>query len=451
MDCEVKVSNVVSQAVSGTPIGKGKIEDLFGLFLFLNVYPFNDKRWFMNYMKASYRDIIPRMKHFFQEIIWRSTKANQGVRTQMNIPDQIEKKIMLNFSSIERHFYQRQFEETILAADGVINRNKEVRRVKSKSLESLSLHLHRLRAACCHPQVGSSGIARGKKRDRNDRKASIGIGVLTMSQILDRLVDDAKTKAEEALRVFTLHSNALANLDKLNAEINPEKEDELFHQSFRLYSEALNAGDKYAFPTTVIGESVSSGSAGFQSQRKVIRDGAALLSWNFRQFERSVEDRIEYPEIWSRLDFTGPSKKILSLSVRPQTSIALSSSDGTVGPSAQCNLFPKDCALQVSNAAIGGMFVDMIPFSLPRPEVVGKDSKDPEWSQFHGIRPNKSKSWRIVVKTYYEDGNSSGTDSFFVGIDVQLMVCPVQFVSKPSQLNSHVLSCVAFLLTILGA
>jgi hypothetical protein len=249
-----------------------------------------------------------------------------------------------------------------------------------------------------------------------------------MSQILDRLVDDAKTKAEEALRVFTLHSNALANLKKLHAEINLEREDELLYESFRLYSEALNAGDKYAFPTTVIGESVLSGSAGFQSSREVVRDGTALLSWNFRQFEKSIDDNEKYPEVWSRVDFTGPSKKILSLSARAQTSIVLSTSDDKVESSTQCNLFPKDCVLQVSNAAIGGMFVDMIPFSLPKPET-GRNSNDPEWNKFHGIRPNKSKSWRVVVKNYHEDEYSTDTDSFVVGIDVQLMVCLVNRVS----------------------
>eukprot|EP00578_Thalassiosira_sp_NH16_P001269 CAMPEP_0181134012 /NCGR_PEP_ID=MMETSP1071-20121207/31837_1 /TAXON_ID=35127 /ORGANISM="Thalassiosira sp., Strain NH16" /LENGTH=57 /DNA_ID=CAMNT_0023220455 /DNA_START=25 /DNA_END=195 /DNA_ORIENTATION=- len=47
--------------------------------------------------------------------MWRSTKANSHVRSQMGIPDQEEKKNVLQFSSVERYFYNQQYEETSAA------------------------------------------------------------------------------------------------------------------------------------------------------------------------------------------------------------------------------------------------------------------------------------------------------------------------------------------------
>jgi hypothetical protein len=32
--------------VSGTPVGRGKLEDLYGLLLFLRLEPFSSKEWF---------------------------------------------------------------------------------------------------------------------------------------------------------------------------------------------------------------------------------------------------------------------------------------------------------------------------------------------------------------------------------------------------------------------
>jgi E3 ubiquitin-protein ligase SHPRH len=102
--------------VTGTPVGRGKLDDLFGLILFLGLPPFNERRWFKHCFQSSHRGAIDRIRFMLRDVFWRSTKANSNVREQMGIPEQVEHKTFLKFSTIEKHFYQKQLEETILAA-----------------------------------------------------------------------------------------------------------------------------------------------------------------------------------------------------------------------------------------------------------------------------------------------------------------------------------------------
>ena len=78
--------------VSGTPIGRGRLDDLYGLLLFLSFKPFDDKRWFTSSFVRSQGDALKRLSHLLKRIMWRSTKANRLVCEQMGIPEQIEKK-----------------------------------------------------------------------------------------------------------------------------------------------------------------------------------------------------------------------------------------------------------------------------------------------------------------------------------------------------------------------
>jgi len=406
--------------VSGTPIGKGKMDDLFGLFLFLGAKPFSYKQCFDSYIKSSYRDITPRIRQMTYDLMWRSTKANQNVREQMGIPEQVEKKVILQFSSIERHFYERQLENTVLAADAAMSCGHNKKRQSNKEIDALSLQLHRLRAACCHPQVGSSGISKVRRNQKkNSQNASVANGVLTMAQILDRLIDDAKNKAEESQRVFTLHTNALASLTGLKSELNIQgsKENEeidLLRKSCDYYFESLQQADLNSTPGAVIGEAIVSGSNGFQSQHSSVRDGATSLLWRVR-----LDDMEPIDTVWSRFDFLGTAKKINSLVVRPMVKQHENITEDHI--SCSTHIFPKDCVLLVSNANIGGMFVETIRFTLPCPK--SSCQNDIEWEQFTGIRPNRSKSWRLDVLNYHDfsDQNAITEANIFVGVEVQLM------------------------------
>ena len=407
--------------VSGTPVGRGKMDDLYGLLLFLYTKPFCEKDWFRSCVKAEHRDVTERIAHMLHDSLWRSTKSNNTVRLQMGIPEQVEKKVILKFSSVEKHFYQRQLEETILAAGPIIgdhrsNNNKR----KAKDADFLSNQLHRLRAACCHPQVGTSGIGKVQKQS-NYSGTSVANGVLSMSQILDRLIDDAKVKAEEAQRLYTLNTNAIACLFKLKAEsgarggsiIDDEDEIHLLRKSCAAYFDAIDVADGNSHPSSIVGEAVITGCNGFQSPGAVVRDGATVLTWVMQQEDSSV-----YPEVWTRFDFNGATKKINSIAVRP----LLKTPNGSEA-TAYRTVYPRECVLQVSNAAIGGMFVDTLSFTLSRPDSSPTEN-DLEWQQFNGFRPHKSKNWRILVKNYHTvvQANASNVDvRVFVGLEVQLM------------------------------
>ena len=85
-------------AVSGTPISKGKLEDLYGLLLFLHVTtPFQQKDWFAKCFTRSANNpyLGKRLQHLLANTLWRSTKSLESVATQMGVPPQIEKKTIL--------------------------------------------------------------------------------------------------------------------------------------------------------------------------------------------------------------------------------------------------------------------------------------------------------------------------------------------------------------------
>ena len=423
------VLNLTSQnkwCVSGTPIGKGKMDDLYGLYLFLNSKPFCYKQCFDVYLKPQYRDINERIKHCTFDLLWRSTKKDERVREQMGIPEQVEKKVILSFSSVERHFYKMQYEKTVLAASTATNCGRS----SKKKIDELSLHLHRLRAACCHPQVGSSGISKLSKSKSRSYQTTNTNGVLNMAQILDRLIDDAKLKAEESQRIFTLHTNALASLNKLKAEAlrsgrittGSDTEIRLLQNCCDYYFHALEEAEKNSSPSTIVGEAVLTGCSRFQYPNKVVRDGSGTLLWCVLNDEHDSFVESKLPEVWAKLDFTVSTKKINSILVRHP----LQHSQNDLNASSSHYIYPKDCVLQVSNAAMGGAFVDAIPFTLSSPNTLS----DPihmewEWQTFIGMRPNKSKSWRILVKTYYHPAildTKPGQDTkILVALEIQLM------------------------------
>jgi Superfamily II DNA/RNA helicases, SNF2 family len=398
--------------ISGTPIGRGNIDDLYGLLLFLQVKPFCDKDSFKTCIKAEYDDMLDRVAYMLHESLWRSTKANSTVRIQMGIPEQIEKRITLKFSSVERHFYQKQLEDTILAADRILS-NKTRR--KAKESDMLSDQLRKLRAACCHPQVGSSGIGKIRKHHGSSDGINVASGVLTMSQILDKLIDDAKLQAEEAQRIYTLNSNALACLYKLKAESRDlngmfvlEDENDLLGKSCKAYLDAIDTADRNSQPCAVVGESIMSGSDGFRRQGSVVRNGSVSLSWIFCR----NNDCHDSSCLWARFDFSGSTKKISAIALRSMTDT----------PEDCIALYPRECCLQVSNPAIGGIFVESLPFTLPHPNETSTDN-NLDWRQFGSLQPHKSKSWRILVKTFYPLDHSDVCldKKLFVGFHVQLM------------------------------
>lgn len=229
----LKLSAVHRWCVSGTPVGRGKLEDLFGLLLFLGFAPFDSKAFFDKCFISSVRGIDQRIIGLLDNVFWRSTRAHPQICEEMGIPEQEEKKVFLEFSSIERHFYKRQLEATLSVASEISEKTKRSGRKMGQVVE----HLHTLRAACCHPQVGSGGL-----KQRREAGSSLSSQVMSMHQILCRLIDDARLKCEEAQRLAIMHTNAAAALTNLKVEANVslgvplnESNKDMFQKSCKLF------------------------------------------------------------------------------------------------------------------------------------------------------------------------------------------------------------------------
>ncbi|KAF9595872.1 hypothetical protein IFM89_005358 [Coptis chinensis] len=204
--------------ITGTPIQR-KLDDLYGLLKFLTASPFEVRRWWVEVIKDPYerRDAgaIEFAHKFFKNIMWRSMKVQ--VADELQLPPQEEWLCWLLFSPIEAHFYQKQHETCLSYAHEFVRSFKEgVHKRKfggSQSCEAaddivlthveaakLFHSLLKLRQACCHPQVGNSGLR------------SLQHSPMTMEEILGVLVGKSKIEGEEALRISVMALNALAGI-----------------------------------------------------------------------------------------------------------------------------------------------------------------------------------------------------------------------------------------------
>ncbi|KAL9315887.1 hypothetical protein ACSQ67_016888 [Phaseolus vulgaris] len=229
--------------ITGTPIQR-KLDDLYGLLRFLVASPFDKYRWWTDVIRDPYEKGDVRAMEFthkvFKQIMWRSSKKH--VADELDLPSQEECLSWLSLSPVEEHFYQRQHETCVRDAHEVIEslRNDILNRQgpDSISLQSSSdpLITHteagkllnallKLRQACCHPQVGSSGLR------------SLQQTPMTMEEILMVLISKTKIEGEEALRKLVIALNALAAIAAIQKD---------FSEATSLYSEALTLAGEHS-------------------------------------------------------------------------------------------------------------------------------------------------------------------------------------------------------------
>ncbi|KAL3777623.1 LOW QUALITY PROTEIN: hypothetical protein ACHAW5_006774 [Stephanodiscus triporus] len=192
----------------------------------------------------------------------------------MGISNQEVKRVILHFSSVEKFFYDRQFDITSEAVNSW---------TEAKGPNWLYHTQQKLRAACCHLQC---------KRSRWSCLQSAWIKdastVLSMDETLEKLIDDAKVKCEEAQRIVILHTIGLAGLTNL-------KDGEL----------SLYIADSKASPAEIIGKSVLIGSVSAWIKRPFI-----MVRQSWQDSDESLS------EVWANIDFAGMPKKVTSLKFR---------------------------------------------------------------------------------------------------------------------------------------
>ena len=113
--------------VSGTPVGSGQLEDLFGLFLFLQQRPLcNRHEWKQLIVKAMQGPApagkgdgetarqsvgMARLQAICCKLMLRRSK--ESVSGQLRLPPQEQKVRHLVLGPVERHFYHQQHEECL--------------------------------------------------------------------------------------------------------------------------------------------------------------------------------------------------------------------------------------------------------------------------------------------------------------------------------------------------
>ncbi|WMV19954.1 hypothetical protein MTR67_013339 [Solanum verrucosum] len=232
----LRLHGVHRWCITGTPIQR-KLDDLFGLLRFLNASPFYTLRWWTDVIRDPYERGDSRAMtfthDFFKHLMWRSSKVH--VADELQLPPQEECVSWLSLSPIEEHFYQRQHDTCVNDARELIGSLKDdiyKRKIPGSQFENaasdvvitnieaakLFNSLLKLRQACCHPQVGSSGLR------------SLQQSPMTMEEILSVLVSKTKVEGEEALRRLVVALNALAGIAIINQN---------YTQAVSLYQEAL--------------------------------------------------------------------------------------------------------------------------------------------------------------------------------------------------------------------
>ncbi|KAI9331816.1 SNF2 family N-terminal domain-containing protein [Zopfochytrium polystomum] len=177
-------------AVTGTPAPKSEWQDLFGLLIFLDAYPFTVQSVFSRLTRPEHREL---RQGLFKNILHRNTK--KLVSKDLQIPEQHQWVVRLHFSPFEKFYYHKVEASCMSALDSTKSGAKG-----DDARASRQGCLVQLRQLCCHPQVGEAN------------RRSLGDSIGTIDEIQKRLYAQTLSEVLSTERSVYLTQMTLAQV-----------------------------------------------------------------------------------------------------------------------------------------------------------------------------------------------------------------------------------------------
>ncbi|KAF7456324.1 E3 ubiquitin-protein ligase SHPRH [Cryptosporidium felis] len=171
---------------------------------------------------ASIRNLVDHLERTVGSLFYRREMSQ--VKDEVNIPETVYGNTLLDLSSVERFFYIKQCEtgyNNIQSLVAKVNENLGAP-INRKELDSV---ITMLRLACVHPQLGSMGLHNtgskslkehnvpGRQEDTvSTLSSNSGLKIMTMDQILDKLLNKCRIDIEETVRKYVMNTLGLAGI-----------------------------------------------------------------------------------------------------------------------------------------------------------------------------------------------------------------------------------------------
>lgn len=255
--------------VTGTPIGRQGLDDLYGLMLFLRLDPYTVQSWWKSFVRlpSAATDVIATqttdaitqttnstvdsgarsdgvsndlLVTLLRRTMWRHSKKH--VEDEISIPELREETLHLTFSPVEEEYYKRSLRSTqssvfLEASKGAIEDKQATAKLET------------LRQVCCHPQLSKS-FDHGPIRRGNTTE------LLKMGEIAKKMISSAQDDLSAAERELCRHLNELGK-----AYLNEDRLD----QAEKVLVEAFKIADAGIFNLDREG-------AGDSGERKLTED-----------------------------------------------------------------------------------------------------------------------------------------------------------------------------------
>ena len=442
-------------AVSGTPMGRNRLADLHGLMAFLQLPPWNMTSWWSHAIEMpltahaaegvaaesartraerayASRRAEERLLSLLHAVMWRNSKAM--VIAQLDLPPQSEMTHALTFSSIERHFYDKQARECAASAQRALSLRRQQQEqdgaavsafragqtaaAAERALETLSMQgVLRLRQACCHPQLGSQGLKGGRKAGGAGGGPSGLANPMSMRTILGKLIEELQSTCEEDQRKILFNLSALGSMHSMLGR---------YAEAAGAYASGLVAcaanRSPMALEASIEATLAGPASLGFAAPVGPQQPARPLGPIRWTLGRPSFPRAVAVPRASSPAGLSGSGHVTTEMAsetwLRIELSKPLRLSEIRIRCRSGEHATPRTCILHAtSGAEHAGVYVEVGSFSVPRPSPpplgvpTGCDGgsadglegqqQGTEWAAFRFYRPFKSKQYRLTVTSWH--------------------------------------------------